>query len=107
MEEYKKSEFLSKVEEFAKETQEMVSSKDAKRSIIVLATESVENDDAMHQIIGIAGSGQELIRSIAKFANQEDTRPLLKKGLELSMVEAIAKKFTGGGNETISLIIKS
>lgn len=96
MKENKKSEFLSKVEEFAKETQEMVSSKDAKRSIIVLATESVENDDAMHQIIGIAGSGQELIRSIAKFANQEDTRPILKRGLELSMIESMTDKIMGG-----------
>ena len=95
MKENKKSEFLSKVEEFAKETQEMVSSKDAKRSIIVLATESVENDDAMHQIIGIAGSGQELIRSIAKFANQEDTRPILKRGLELSMIESMTDKIMG------------
>lgn len=96
MKENKKSEFLSKVEEFAKETQEMISSKDVKRSIIVLATESVENDDAMHQIIGIAGSGQELIRSIAKFANQEDTRPLLKRGLELSMIESMTDKIMGG-----------
>jgi len=82
-------------------------SKDAKRSIIVLATESVENEDAMKQITGVAGNGKALVTSIAKFANQEDTRPLLKKGLELSMVEAIAEKFMGGGNETISLIIKS
>ena len=106
MKENKKSEFLSKVEEFAKETQEMVSSKDAKRSIIVLATESVENDDAMHQIIGIAGSGQELIRSIAKFANQEDTRPILKRGLELSMIESMTDKIMGGGLTSI-LTIKS
>lgn len=105
MKENKKSEFLSKVEEFAKETQEMVSSKDAKRSIIVLATESVENDDAMHQIIGIAGSGQELIRSIAKFANQEDTRPILKRGLELSMIESMTDKIMGG--LTSILTIKS
>lgn len=97
MEENKKSAFLSKVEEFAKEMQEMVSAKDAKRSIIILATESVENEEAMQQIIGVAGNGQELTRSIAKFANQEDTRPLLKRGLELSMVEAIAEKFMGGG----------
>lgn len=106
MKENKKSEFLSKVEEFAKETQEMVSSKDAKRSIIVLATESVENDDAMHQIIGIAGSGQELIRSIAKFANQEDTRPILKRGLELSMIESMTDKIMGGELTSI-LTIKS
>lgn len=106
MKENKKSEFLSKVEEFAKETQEMISSKDAKRSIIVLATESVENDDAMHQIIGIAGSGQELIRSIAKFANQEDTRPILKRGLELSMIESMTDKIMGGGLTSI-LTIKS
>lgn len=105
MKENKKSEFLSKVEEFAKETQEMISSKDAKRSIIVLATESVENDDAMHQIIGIAGSGQELIRSIAKFANQEDTRPILKRGLELSMIESMTDKIMGG--LTSILTIKS
>lgn len=90
MKENKKSEFLSKVEEFAKETQEMVSSKDAKRSIIVLATESVENDDAMHQIIGIAGSGQELIRSIAKFANQEDTRPILRRGAFMEILEILS-----------------
>ena len=96
MEENKKSTFLSKVEEFAKETQEMVSSKDAKRSIIVLATESVENDDAMHQIIGIAGSG----RSIAKFANQEDTRPILKRGLELSMIESMTDKIMGINKHT-------
>lgn len=107
MEENKKSTFLSKVEEFVKEMQETVSAKDAKRSIIVLATESVENEDAMKQIIGVAGNGKALVTSIAKFANQEDTRPLLKKGLELSMVEAIAEKFMGGGNETISLTIKS
>lgn len=106
MKENKKSEFLSKVEEFAKEMQEMISSKDAKRSIIVLATESVENDDAMHQIIGIAGSGQELIRSIAKFANQEDTRPILKRGLELSMIESMTDKIMGGGLTSI-LTIKS
>ena len=105
MKENKKSEFLSKVEEFAKEMQEMISSKDAKRSIIVLATESVENDDAMHQIIGIAGSGQELIRSIAKFANQEDTRPILKRGLELSMIESMTDKIMGG--LTSILTIKS
>lgn len=106
MEENKKSAFLSKVEEFVKEMQETVSAKDAKRSIIVLATESVESEDAMKQIIGVTGNGKELVTSIAKFANQEDTRPLLKKGLELSMVEAIAEKFMGG-NETISLTIKS
>lgn len=95
MEENKKSAFLSKVEEFAKEMQETVSAKDAKRSIIILATESVENEDAMKQIIGVAGNGQELTRSIAKFVNQEDTRPLLKRGLELSMIEAMADKIMG------------
>lgn len=58
MEENKKSAFLSKVKEFAKEMQEMVSVKDAKRSIIILATESVENEDAMKQIIGVAGNSQ-------------------------------------------------
>lgn len=97
MEENKKSAFLSKVEEFAKEMQGMVSSKDAKRSIIILATESVENEDAMKQIIGVTGNGKELTRSIAKFANQENTRPLLKRGLELSMIEAMADKIMGGG----------
>lgn len=107
MEENKKSAFLSKVEEFAKEMQETVSAKDAKRSIIILATESVENEDAMKQIIGVAGNGQELTRSIAKFANQEDTRPLLKRGLELSMIEAMADKIMGGENlTTINLTIK-
>ena len=98
MEENKKSAFLSKVEEFAKEMQETVRAKDAKRSIIILATESVENEDAMKQIIGVAGNGQELTRSIAKFANQEDTRPLLKRGLELSMIEAMAVSLGGGFN---------
>ena len=78
--------------------QETVRAKDAKRSIIILATESVENEDAMKQIIGVARNGQELTRSIAKFANQEDTRPLLKRGLELSMIEAMADSLGGGFN---------
>lgn len=96
MKEENKSEFLSKVEEFAKEVQEMVSAKDVKRSIIVLATEAVENEDATKQIIGVAGNGKELVYSIAKFANQESTRPLLKKVLELSLIESFADKFVGG-----------
>lgn len=64
-----------------------------KRSIIILATESIDGEDGTRQIIGIAGNGSEIIHSIAKFANQEDTRTLLKKGLELSMIETIAQKF--------------
>lgn len=103
MKEENKSEFLSKVEEFAKEVQEMVNAKGAKRSIIVLATEAVENEDATKQIIGVAGNGKELVHSIAKFANQESTSPLLKEGLKLSLIESFADKF-GGGNE-VNLII--
>lgn len=99
MEENKKSAFLSKVEEFVKEMQETVSAKDAKRSIIVLATESVENEYAMKQITGVAGNGKALVTSIAKFANQEDTRPLLKRGLELSMIESMTDKIMGGINK--------
>ena len=95
MEENKKSEFLSKVEEFAKEMQGKVSTKETKRSIIILATESVENEDAMKQIICVAGNGQELIHSIAKFANQEDTITIFKRGLALSMIESMTDKTMG------------
>lgn len=88
-----KSEFLSKVEAFAKEMSEKVNADGVKRSVVILATETIDGENNTHQIIGIAGNGSEIIRSIAKFANQEDARPLLKKGLELSMIEAIAAKF--------------
>lgn len=92
-----KGEFLSKVEAFASETAEMVSPKNGvKRSIVILATESVDGEEATKQIIGVAGHGGQIAYSIAKFANQEDTRPLLKKGLELSMIETIAQKLGGG-----------
>ena len=94
-----KGEFLSKVEAFASETAEMVSSKNGvKRSIVILATESIDGENGTKQIIGVAGNGEEIAYSIAKFANQKDTRPLLKKGLELSMIETIAEKFGGGGD---------
>lgn len=96
MEENKKSAFLSKVEEFAKEMQETVSAKDAKRSIIILATESVENEDAMKQIIGVAGNQGELVHSLAKFALLEDTRPLLSEGLKITLIESMADKIMGG-----------
>lgn len=84
-----KGEFLSKAEAFAKEMSENVNADSVKRSVIILATETVDDEDGTRQIIGVAGNGGELIHSIAMFANQ-DTRHLLKKGLELSMVEAIA-----------------
>lgn len=92
-----KSEFLSKAEAFAKEMSANVNADGVKRSLVILATETIDGEDGTRQIIGVAGNGGEIIRSIAKFANQEDTRPLLKKGLELSMIESIALKF-GGGN---------
>lgn len=91
-----KGEFLSKVEAFAKEASEMASVKNGvKRSIIILATESIDGEDGTKQIIGVAGNGNEIIHSIANFANQKDTRTLLKKGLELS-IETIAQQFGGG-----------
>lgn len=96
MEEKKKSEFMLAAEAFAKEMSANVNADGVKRSVIILATETVDGEDGTRQVIGVAGNGGELIRSIAKFANQEDTRPLLKKGLELSMVEAIALKLGGG-----------
>lgn len=92
MEENKKSEFLSKVEAFAKEVSEMTKVKGTKRSILVLAADSVGIDGETRQIIGVAGNGDSLVHSIAKFASQEDTKPLLKAGLKLSMIEDIANK---------------
>lgn len=91
-----KSEFLSKAEAFAKEMSEKVNADGVKRSVIILATETIDGENDTRQIIGVAGNGREIIQSIAKFANQEDIKPLLKKGLELSMIEAIAQKSGGG-----------
>ncbi len=105
MEESKKSEFLSKAEAFTKEMSEMVSGNGAKRSIIVIATEAVENDET-GQIVGVAGNENELIRSIAKFANHEDTGPLLRRGLVRAMFESVAEKTTKKGGATINLTIK-
>lgn len=91
-----KSEFLSKAEAFAKEMTEKVNADGVKRSFVILATETKDGESETKQIIGVAGNGGEIVRSIAKFANQEATRPLFKKGLELSMIESIAEKLGGG-----------
>ncbi len=93
-----KGEFLSKAEIFAKEMSEMINANDGvKRSIVILATEHVEEENGTKQIIGVAGNGEAIAHSIAKFANQETTKPLVMQGLKLSMLESIAEKFGGGG----------
>lgn len=60
-----KGEFLSKAEAFAKEMSENVNADGVKRSVIILATETVDGEDGTRQIIGVAGNGGELIHPIA------------------------------------------
>lgn len=89
MEENKKSAFLSKMEEIAKQCNEMV--KDGKKGLIIIAADSDENTTGT--IICVAGSGLEISKGIAEFATQEQTKPLFMQGLKLASLKNLESVF--------------
>lgn len=96
MEENKKGTFLSKVEDFAKEMSEMTSErKGVKRGLIVLAVEKVKDEDNTKSIIAVLGNGKKLAELVAKFAMQDETRPLVSQGLKLGAMKTIIEKSEG------------
>lgn len=105
MEENKKSAFISKVEEFATSMSETTSENKTKRGLVILATETPEDSDTTAQEIAIMGNHGQIIRAIAELATQEQTRQLVVEGLKLASIKTLMDKL--GGDETISLIIKS
>lgn len=99
MEENKKSAFLSKVEDFAKEMSEMISEREGvKRGLIVLAVEDVKDEDDMKSIISVFGNNDKLAELIAVFATQDETKPLVSLGLKLVAMETILEKIEGESN---------
>lgn len=99
MEENKKGEFLSKVEDFAKEMSEMISERDdVKRGLIVLATEDVKDEDDSDLLTYAYGNGGILAELIAQFVTQDETRPLVSQGLKLVAMKTLIEKIEGKSN---------
>ncbi len=99
MEENKKSAFLSKVEDFAKEMSEMISEREGvKRGLIVLAVEDVKDEDDMKSIISVFGNNDKLAELIAVFATQDETKPLVSLGLKLVEMKTLIEKIEGKSN---------
>ena len=98
MEENKKSAFLSKVEDFAKEISEMTSEREGvKRGLIVLAMDDVKDDDNTKAIVSVLGNSLKLAELVAEFAMQDETRPIVSQGLKLVAMKTILEKIEGGG----------
>ena len=96
MEENQKGTFISKVEEFAKEMAEMTSEReDVKRGLIVLAAEEIKGEDGIKSVISVSGNGEKLAELVAIFATQDETRPIVSRGLKLSAMKTIIEKSKG------------
>lgn len=99
MAENKKSAFLSKVEDFAKEMSEMTSEcEGVKRGLVVLAAEEIKGEDGTKSIIAVLGEGEKLAELVAKFAMQDATRQLVSQGLELCVLKNLIGKIEGESN---------
>lgn len=107
MEEKNKSAFLSKVEVFAKEMSEMASDKETKRGLVILVAETPKDSDTTANEIAILGNGGQIVRAIAEFASQEQTRHLVVEGLKLASIKNLIDKIGGGDLTTVNLTIKS
>lgn len=98
MEENKKGAFISKVEDYAKEMSEMASEKreGVKRGLIVLAAEELKGEDGTKTIISIGGNEGNLSELVAQFVMNDETRPIVSRGLKLSAMKTIIDKIEGG-----------
>lgn len=90
-----KSEFLKKVNDFAKEMQKECDSENAKRGIVILATETPKEGENPYteQIVSVAGVGGEIIKSISELAKQDSTKFLFKEGLKLATLKSLYDTF--------------
>lgn len=90
MEENQKGEFLSKVEDFAKEMSEMTSEREGvKRGLIVLALEKVKDEDDTKSIISFSGNGEKLAELVAVLAMHDKARQFVSLGLKLAAMKTI------------------
>lgn len=94
MEENKKGAYLSKVDDFAKEMEAMAASEHegVKRGLIVLAAEEIKGEDGIKSIISFSGNGEKLAELVAIFATQDETRPIVSRGLKLSVMKTFIDK---------------
>lgn len=88
-----KGEFLTKVEDFAKEISGMTSEREGvKRGFVVLAVEKVKGEDGTKSIISLAGDGQKIAEVIAEFATRNETRDVFASGMKLGAIKRFCEK---------------
>lgn len=92
MEEQNKSAFISKVEDFAKEMSEMVNDKETKRGLVILAAETPKDSDETANEIAVIGNGRQIVRAIAAFASQEQTRHFVVEGVKIASITTLIGK---------------
>lgn len=99
MEENNKGAFLSKVEDFAKEMSEMISEREGvKRGLIVLAVEDVKDEDDMKLSTYVSGNNGKLAELVAEFVMQDESKPIVSRGLKLAAMKTIIEKTEGESN---------
>lgn len=89
MNDLEKSEFISKMEDVAKQVTELVKKTEGRKSVILIATDSY--CEGTNAIIACAGSGGELVKGLTEFAMQETTSSMFAEAMKLVAMRKILK----------------
>ena len=90
METKKNSEFLSKVNAFQEEAQELIKKSDKRHAVIIIASEPDENGEGSRQTGSIMGNEEEVVHALVGFIRQPQGRELLRAA-SLSMLDSLMK----------------
>lgn len=98
MEEKKKSEFMLATEAFVQEMAKMTNQDGVKRGIVILASENIDGEKQTAQTIAVVGNEMELVKAIAEFSTQEETKGLCLKGIKMGTLKTMLETIGGGIN---------
>ncbi len=90
MSQEKKSAFVSKVEEFASLINKEVANT-SNKSVIIIVAES--DEDGFGQMVSMAGQGDILVESLARFVTDSEAKEVVHEALKLASLKAIIDKF--------------
>ena len=94
METKNNSEFISKVDAFQNEMQELIEKSDKEHAVIIIASEPDENGKVSHQTGSILGSEEELILAFSGFMRNPQGRELIKKAAALILAGALMQSMS-------------
>lgn len=89
MKKEQKSEFISNMEDIAKQVTELVKESEGRKGLILIATDN--DGEETGAIIACAGDSGEIIKGLSEFAMQESTAPMFSEAMKIVAMKKLFK----------------